>query len=111
MELIVATGNQNKLEEIRRILGDDSNSILKSLNDLNYIGEEPEETEPEFEGNALLKARYYQSNLNLSLTDYLAILKRMKIILCWLLDILIQTAHEHIIKNYQISDHYQLKII
>jgi len=63
MELIVATGNQNKLEEIRRILGDDSNWILKSLNDLNYVGEEPEETEPQFEGNALLKARYYQNEL------------------------------------------------
>ena len=63
MELIVATGNQNKLAEIRRILGDDFRWTLKSLKDVSFSGEEPAETESDFEGNALLKARYYQSKL------------------------------------------------
>ena len=63
MELIVATGNQNKLGEIRRILGDDFRWTLKSLKDAGFSGEEPEETESDFEGNALLKARYYQNKL------------------------------------------------
>ncbi|MEE2924744.1 MAG: non-canonical purine NTP pyrophosphatase, partial [bacterium] len=63
MELIVATGNQNKLAEIRRIFGDDFRWTLKSLKDVGFSGEEPEETESDFEGNALLKARYYQNKL------------------------------------------------
>jgi len=63
MELIVATGNQNKLAEIRRILGDESGWILKSLKDVGFSGDEPAETESDFEGNALIKARYYQSKI------------------------------------------------
>tara|TARA_Y100000589_G_scaffold264608_1_gene255347 strand:- start:719 stop:1309 length:591 start_codon:yes stop_codon:yes gene_type:complete len=63
MELIVATGNQKKLAEIRRILGDDFRWPLKSLHDVGFSGEEPAETESDFEGNALLKARYYQCKL------------------------------------------------
>ena len=42
MELIVATGNQNKLAEIRRILGDDFRWTLKSLKDVGFSGEEPD---------------------------------------------------------------------
>ena len=57
-DLIVATSNLKKLAEIQRILGPDSDWNLKSLTDMNFEGQEPEENEASFEGNALLKARY-----------------------------------------------------
>ena len=62
-DLIVATSNLKKLAEIQRILGPDSDWNLKSLADMNFEGQEPEENEASFEGNALLKARYYQKHL------------------------------------------------
>lgn len=54
-ELVFATNNAHKLHEAHAALGD--NIKLLSLNDINFVGE-PEETERNIEGNALLKARY-----------------------------------------------------
>lgn len=55
MKLIFATNNENKLREIRNILGD--SFTLLSLNDLN-MNEDIPENEPTLEGNAMSKARY-----------------------------------------------------
>lgn len=54
MELIFATHNQNKVEEISAILP--SIIEVKSLNDLNFTDQIPE-TSKTLKGNALIKAR------------------------------------------------------
>ncbi|MFA5817111.1 MAG: RdgB/HAM1 family non-canonical purine NTP pyrophosphatase [Bacteroidales bacterium] len=54
-ELVFVTNNKHKLSEIRQILGD-SYKIM-SLGEIGFY-EEIEETTPDLEGNALLKARY-----------------------------------------------------
>jgi XTP/dITP diphosphohydrolase len=53
-ELVFVTNNHHKLSEIRQIIGDDFN--IKSLADIGF-NEEIEETAPDLEGNALLKAK------------------------------------------------------
>jgi XTP/dITP diphosphohydrolase len=55
MQIVFASNNENKVREIRSLLG---NSFeLLSLKDLN-IEEEIPENEPSLEGNAIYKARY-----------------------------------------------------
>lgn len=54
-ELIMATNNAHKLEEVRQILGDAF--IVKSLNDIGCYEDIPE-TADTIEGNALQKALY-----------------------------------------------------
>jgi XTP/dITP diphosphohydrolase len=54
MELVFATNNAHKLEEVRTILGDKMNVI--SLKDIQYFTEIPETCET-IAGNALQKAR------------------------------------------------------
>ena len=54
MELIFATHNQNKVEEISAILPPDI--ILKSLRDMNFTNEISETSET-LQGNALIKVR------------------------------------------------------
>lgn len=56
MKCLIATGNPNKVEEIRRLLGE--NFELLSLADLEPL-EEPEETGETFLENAQIKSRYY----------------------------------------------------
>jgi XTP/dITP diphosphohydrolase len=55
MEIIFATNNENKIREIRSILGD--SFTLLSLDDINMKEDIPE-NEPTLEGNALHKARF-----------------------------------------------------
>ena len=55
MELLVATHNEHKKEEIQQILGDDC--TVKSLTDYN-IHEEIIEDGDSFHANALIKAKY-----------------------------------------------------
>lgn len=55
MDLVFATNNKHKLQEIKQIIGDKFNII--SLSELNCFDDIPE-TEDTLEGNALLKARY-----------------------------------------------------
>lgn len=54
-ELIMATNNAHKLEEVRQILG--TAFIVKGLNDIGCTEDIPE-TADTLEGNALQKARY-----------------------------------------------------
>jgi XTP/dITP diphosphohydrolase len=55
MDLIFATKNDNKIKEIRHLLGDSFQ--LLSMKDINLEDDIPE-NEPTLEGNALYKARY-----------------------------------------------------
>ena len=55
MQIIFATNNDNKLKEIRHIIGNSFD--LLSLGDINIEKDIPE-NEPTLEGNALFKARY-----------------------------------------------------
>jgi len=55
MDIVFATNNKHKLQEIKNIVGDRFNII--SLNELQCFDDIPE-TENTLEGNALLKARY-----------------------------------------------------
>lgn len=55
MEFVFATGNVHKLQEAREILG--TNVALKSLKDLGFSGDIPEE-QPTIEGNAIQKAQF-----------------------------------------------------
>ena len=64
VHLLIATGNPNKLREIREILADAA-VTLHSLAELPPIVE-PEETGATFEANARLKAQYYASHLSQS---------------------------------------------
>ncbi len=57
MQILVATSNEHKLDEIRALWP--AHWPLRSLADLPATVEEPVEDQPSFEGNALLKARYY----------------------------------------------------
>ena len=61
MILIVATGNRGKLVEIQNLLAD-LPLDLRSLADFEPVAE-PVEDQPDFEGNARLKARYYAEKL------------------------------------------------
>jgi len=61
MDLVFATNNKHKLEEISHIIGDQYRII--SLKELNCCEDIPE-TEETLEGNALLKARYVHSKYN-----------------------------------------------
>ncbi len=54
-ELVFVTNNKHKLSEIRQIIG--QYCIIKSLGDIGF-DEDIEETAPDLEGNALLKARH-----------------------------------------------------
>lgn len=55
MDIVFATNNKHKLQEVKHIIGDTFNII--SLNELQCFDDIPE-TENTLEGNALLKARY-----------------------------------------------------
>jgi XTP/dITP diphosphohydrolase len=55
--LLIGSGNPGKQQELQALLAD-TPWIVKGLKDFDEIPE-PEETEATFEGNALLKARYY----------------------------------------------------
>ena len=55
--LLIGSGNRDKREELAHLL-QGSDWEVKSLKDFEEV-DEPEETEDTFEGNALLKARYY----------------------------------------------------
>jgi len=57
MKILLATHNPNKVLELLALLKDHPEIEVLTLNDLN-ITEEPEETEPTFAGNALLKAQW-----------------------------------------------------
>ena len=59
MELVFATNNAHKLEEVRQILGDRFKVL--SLNDINCHEDIPE-TDDTFQGNALQKARYVKEH-------------------------------------------------
>lgn len=63
MQIVFATNNENKVREIRSILG---NSFeLLSLKDLN-INDDIPENEPTLEENAMYKARYVYNLLNMN---------------------------------------------
>ena len=61
MHLLIATGNPNKLQEIRELLAG-APVTLHSLAELPPV-DEPEETGATFEENARLKAHYYAAHL------------------------------------------------
>ena len=63
MQIVFATNNENKLREIRNILG--TSFTLLSLSDLN-INDDVPENEPDLEGNAMLKARHIHKMLNMN---------------------------------------------
>lgn len=63
MKIVFATNNENKVREIRHILGNSFN--LLSLKDLT-INEEIPENKPTLEGNAMQKARHIYKMLNLN---------------------------------------------
>jgi len=60
--LVFATGNPNKVREVRELIGEEYE--LKSLEDIGCTEEIPE-TQPTLEGNALQKARYVKENYGL----------------------------------------------
>lgn len=55
--LLIGSGNRDKAAELERLLDGEAWEV-KTLRDFPAVAE-PEETETTFEGNALLKARYY----------------------------------------------------
>lgn len=57
-EIVVATGNPHKVDEIRAVLGA-MGVRVRSLADCAFAGEEPAETGERFEENAAIKARAY----------------------------------------------------
>jgi XTP/dITP diphosphohydrolase len=63
MQIVFATNNENKLREIRDILG--TSFSLLSLSDLNMENDIPENM-PDLEGNAMEKARYVNKLVNMS---------------------------------------------
>lgn len=70
MKVVLATRNPKKLAEMRRILAETAHDIEVFGLDEVAEYEEPAETEPSFEGNALIKARACASVTNLpSLAD------------------------------------------
>lgn len=58
-KILIATGNPGKLSEIKNFLGDIQNIQFLSLQDINYQGEDCEETGETFEENALQKAKFF----------------------------------------------------
>jgi len=58
MQLLIATSNPHKLDEIRAVIGDAPVELL-TLDALPTPLDEPVEDQDTFEGNAVLKARYY----------------------------------------------------
>ena len=63
MQLVFATHNQHKLEEVQALIGE--NIELKSLNDINCFTDIPETGET-FEANASQKSRFILDNYHLS---------------------------------------------
>jgi len=61
MELLFATGNINKVNEIQSLLGE--SFILKGLKDVGFEGDIPEDHQT-LEENALQKAHYLATDLN-----------------------------------------------
>ena len=61
--LLIGSNNKDKARELRALL-DDSPWDVRTLSEFDPV-QEPEETEDTFEGNALLKARYYASRIDL----------------------------------------------
>jgi len=60
MQLLIATSNPHKIEEILAVVDDAGADLqLLSLKDAGVDVPEPVEDQDTFEGNALLKARYY----------------------------------------------------
>ena len=62
--LLIGSGNKDKQKELSDLLKDSAWDV-KGLQDFEPI-EEPEETEDTFEGNALLKARYYGNHFGVA---------------------------------------------
>ena len=58
MDILFATSNPHKIEEVQAILADAGLRVL-SLADVNDAGPEPVEDAPTFEGNAQIKATEY----------------------------------------------------
>ncbi|MFI4859285.1 MAG: non-canonical purine NTP pyrophosphatase [Phycisphaerales bacterium JB063] len=58
MQILIATSNPHKLDEIRAIAAGTSYSFV-GLSDIGLDVPEPVEDQPTFEGNARLKAAYY----------------------------------------------------
>jgi non-canonical purine NTP pyrophosphatase (RdgB/HAM1 family) len=65
MEVLFATGNRHKVEEVEAILGP-LGIVVRSLADVERAPEEPEEDGATFEDNARLKARYYARELGMT---------------------------------------------
>ncbi len=61
VQLVLATHNSHKVEELRRILG----PLLDGIDLIGYDGPEPEEDGATFEENALIKARAAFANTGL----------------------------------------------
>ena len=61
MDIVFATNNKHKLQEVKQIIGERFNII--SLKELQCFDDIPE-TENTLEGNALLKARYIHQRFN-----------------------------------------------
>lgn len=57
-QILFATTNPHKIDEVRAALGPLEFDV-RSLDSLDSAPEEPEEDEPTFQGNARLKAQYY----------------------------------------------------
>ena len=62
--LLIGSNNKSKTRELRALL-DDSPWDLRRLDDFDPVPE-AEETQDTFEGNALLKARYYARRFNVA---------------------------------------------
>lgn len=66
MKLLIATSNPHKVEEITAIAHELGVGLdLKTLKDAGIDVPEPEEDQPDFAGNALLKANYYAKHAGL----------------------------------------------
>ena len=62
MDILFATTNKNKINRIKKLIND-TNINLISLADLDYQIEEPEENGKDGIENAIIKAKYYYSQL------------------------------------------------
>jgi XTP/dITP diphosphohydrolase len=65
MEVLFATSNRYKVDEVEAILGP-LGIVVRSLADVERVPEEPEEDGATFEDNARLKARYYARELGMT---------------------------------------------
>ena len=67
MQILIATSNPHKLDEIRAIAGEHPAIALTfvGLSDIGLDIPEPVEDQPTFEGNAKLKAAYYAEHSGL----------------------------------------------